>query len=621
LFFFSFFSPHTHSTHRMRRSALSSQREPPRRLNATRTGSSANTSSSVGAASPPATISAWVHPRLLDVTAQLLALQPDDPLRVLKARFSTEALLLTTYPETSATTAEKELEEENAFSLHATPCPPGPTAKPPNAFSSKGKGPSGRGGDARPCTTAGTQQQLERLVEHRWVRRRLQPYGLHAVVRSVCSPGQRQPTNPDADVIATAEDAQQQQWLECFALLHRQSRLSAAEKMAASHRAPQVKGSVLPPVDYRAVEEAPMSPVLLYVMCVIEAHVQSVDAEAEAHASPLSVGLLRRTQLSTKLLGLQLLAVSLRRQRSEMSDRGSSISSESENSALAAAKEDSEGPLSPLASSSDSPLELLYALPAVQLERFHQWLLERLQEVTICPDSAFKRRAAAPSQVSSRCPLDGPTSSPSPPPDLRHTTPLALLQSHVEEALRCILYVNDCSTVLPEAAAVISADTFVAFMRHLSSLLATQQSAVVSMAVTLSARVGRVAYCADASQAPVWRWVTTCLQQCTVRVMKMMFPGTDEVSPRLPPAWELHAHHIVDALSIFTQDAKGINEQRVQLALSRIAANLVAEERPCVSILPRAFKDIPSTVMITALVDEWLLRIFDGFILALSNAQ
>lgn len=175
----------------MRRTPFSTQRDARRRSG----GEQQRRDAAAVSAAPPcmaATIAAWTRMCLVDSTAHLLTAQPADPLRALGLRFTTEALLLAAYPATPTTCAEDELMEETAREVSrgivgAVPLPLAPS-KPPISGGGASPTPSkSKSGALRPSHAAAVvAPAADHLVAQAWVRRRLQPYGLHAVARCVC---------------------------------------------------------------------------------------------------------------------------------------------------------------------------------------------------------------------------------------------------------------------------------------------------------------------------------------------------------------------------------------------------------------------------------------------------
>ncbi|KPI83606.1 hypothetical protein ABL78_7359 [Leptomonas seymouri] len=612
----------------MRRPILSSQKEASRRPNSARSSSPSYTSTS----SALAAASAWVHPRLLDAATQLLTLQPHDPFRVLSAHFSIEALQLTAYPETPAASDEKPLEEEMPASLRSSQCSTRPSGKSANGFSTKGKASSGRG-DPRPTNDVGAPEVLEYLVEHSWARRCLQPYGLHAVARSVClSPGSDPHLLPAGSNASTGHTAVPPQWMECFALLHRQSRLSSSEKATASRRASQINGAVLPPADYRATEEVPASLVLLYAMCVIEGHVRRVDCGVEVTESPHSTAVFRRLQLPIKLLALQLLAALMRRQEHDKSERCSSTSRSdgAEESAGVAGDADTSAALSDAATTSGSLLCHFYALPPSQLEQFHHWFLQRLREVVTCPTSILQGTQAAQSSSSQAPPAGNgccvnaanPAAGAS-----REQAALLQLQSHVFDLLRVLL--SSDSSAVSEAPAFISVDRFISAMQCMASVLVAHQSTAMSMAVTLNARVGRSACTSAEHRSEKLMWVKTLLQSCTahfVNAVPSKAPAAPPHPPPLPPLWRVYVEQIAASLKRFQQDAVNGDaaaclppEAVVELAPPAFPDEIDSDDASSLPGFAQAFRYLPDAVIVTALVSEWIARLFETRILVLNS--
>ena len=627
----------------MQRPFYSTQRKTTRRPN----GPSSSSPSFAGTSSAPATMSAWVHPRLLSTTAQLLTLRPDDPLRVLRTRFATEAFLLAAYPKTAAAADEKELEEEEglAASRRGSLSSAGPSGKGTTGGLSRGKALSGRG-DARAATALLAQQQQQQqqqqqpelLIEHNWARRRLQPYGLHAMARSVCPPSDPpldSATAADASAAAIHAVVQQQQWMECFALLHRQSRLSAAERAAASQRAVQVSGAALPPVDYRAVEEVPVPLAVLYLISVVEENTRRGGGGAEVcDASPACVAFVfRRSQLSVKLLALQLLAAVMRRQEHDQSERCSSPSefSGTPKESLVCdveegAKENPGAVGATTSDRSDGALSLLHSLRPHELEELHHWLLQRLREVSICPAVFLRDRVESPSTVGRASPaVEGNSAA-----DAVAPSTLRALQSSVMDAFGAIFC--RCSTASPEVTAAVSVDSFVTLMKGVASILVAHQSTTVSMAATLSARVARSPYGVDERSAASLRWVKALLERCTVRLIDSVSLQPQEPTPNpssLPPLWAMYMRQVISAVAALQPTAVQRGESAVilptagssaRLALSKLLGDARSEDCACLTAMTHAFKNVTGYAIVTVVVNDWVSRIFEAYILSMSDS-
>lgn len=576
--------------------------------------------------------------------AQLLTLRPDDPLRVLHTRFATEAFLLAAYPKTAAAADEKELEEEEglAASRRGSLSPAGLSWKGTTGGLSRGKALSGRG-DARAATALPAhqqqqQQQPELLIEHNWARRRLQPYGLHAMARSVCPPSDPPLDSAiaaDASAPAIHAVVQQEQWMECFALLHRQSRLSAAERAAASQRAVQVSGAALPPVDYRAVEEVPVPLALLYLISVVEENTRRGGGRAEVcDASPACVAFVfRRAQLSVKLLALQLLAAVVQRQEHDQSERCSSPSefSGTPKESLVCdveegAKENHGAVGATTSDRSDSALSLLHSLRPHELEELHHWLLQRLREVSICPAVFLRDRVESPSTVGRASPVVESNSA----ADVVAPSTLRALQSSVMDAFGAIFCRG--STASPEVTAAVSVDSFVTLMKGVASILVAHQSTAVSMAATLSARVARSPYGVDERSAASLRWVKALLERCTVRLIDSVSLQPREPTPNpssLPPLWAMYMRQVISAVAALQPTAVQRGESAVvlptagssaRLALSKLLGDARSEDCACLTAMTHVFKDVTGCAIVTVVVNDWVSRIFEAYILSMSDS-
>lgn len=597
----------------MRRSAAAGQRDAARRDKNGRSNISSsgagihtnnnNSSSSSGfsslSTSGAAALRTWLQPRLLRITTQLLSLQPQGPLHALATAFAMEGLLLTAYPESSALTAGREREhaerdggegktEANA-SRRTSPMPGGPAAKP----AIRGKAQVGNGENTSTVSAAAAgylSSGGDDTLAHGGLRRLLQPYGLHAIARSVC------PASPVADHHEESGEREREkraervaaarlQWMECFALLHRQSRLTPAECAAASRRAMQISGSVLPPVDFRATEEVPASLFLLYVWVFIEQHVRRTRDDAEKASA--AAFLRCRTQLSVVLLTLEWWVV-LQRQE-EQASMVVDVPAEGgiENKGV-----HQDTSLSPPTTPSSSLLLLdaLLRLSTEDMERFYRWLQRCLRSALLSPAA----KATASSSVDAAV-LRGD--------GVDDESDLSVLRAHVTLLLGGVLH--NAADALP---AVVSLDVFTTLMQHVAALASALSDTAVAMTITLCARVPRETAASDPGGATALRWAGSILKGCTAHVLgctdTVATPDARNTAFALPAVWKMHAGQIRAALPpAYRSDAQRGEELSVD-ALCGFSEDVRA------SPLAQTCAQLPCSVAASAMVHAWVTRIF-----------
>ncbi|CAG9570168.1 hypothetical protein LMJF_11_0460 [Leishmania major strain Friedlin] len=561
----------------MRRSAFCAQRDAQNRGGSTHSSTSNNNNgakSSPGAAAA-ASLNVWTGTRLLDSTAQILAAQPADPLRVLSVRFSTEAVLTATYPTTSAPTGERKLEAEAGRVIGA---PSAPGAVKSTAYNNGSENPNlslvtnGRNASVPP---------VEHLIEQTWVRQRLQPYGLHAVARCACAcpPLRPPPAAPSRFAVSTSPVGSAEgldtataraayatsspllpQWMDMFALLHRQSRMSYVELAAEAKHwdARSCSAAVMPPVDYSAAEEIPASAVLLCVMAVIEEHLRRAECGGRTSGAERPPRLCRRLQISVKLLALQLLAAFMDLQHNVESTQCSSNSSSA--SALDPKQEDevqeSNHDDSNTITGDTGVCHIthgVYLLTAHQLDELHHWLHCCLREMIISPLSPHTAGTTA---VDGR---DGCGTRSGEADDLDAGSPLEALKSRATAYLTRVLGSPAHGMAAPASMmGVVSLDTFVAFMERLAAVVVAHQQTAVSMAIALSARLPPTAT-ASAGEAQLPAWVIEHVSKCADAVVQQQTVLQDDSIPdpitsTVPLAWRVYVNQISELLEPFQRD-------------------------------------------------------------------
>ncbi|KAG5510104.1 hypothetical protein JKF63_06999 [Porcisia hertigi] len=537
-----------------------------------------NATDSSRVTTPAASLNGWVSSRLLDSTVHILTVQPADPLRVLSVRFYSEALLIAAYPTTAAPTGGKELgaEAEQEASRVVRAMPPSGTAK----------GTALNGGPAKQKPSLSTDGRgaavfpVEHLIEQKWVRRYLQPYGLRAVARCacVCPPLRPPPAAPSpfavsmspvgsADDLDTANAGTacatsrplHSQWMDMLVLLHRQSRMSIDELTAeATHRdAQSISAAAILPVDCRAAEEIPTSIVLLCVMVVIEEHLRCSECGEGENGASRPRQLRRRLQTSVKLLGLQLLAAFMDLQHKaentqRSSDAGASDRWQEEEDVEQHNHNDTNTP----AGDAHSCLitRYVYLLSAQELDQLHHWLHCRLEEfITLTPTPLTAARTAVDDGNG-----DGGGSGEVINPNVR--SPLEYLQSRTTAYLTQVLGCPADDMAAPASVQnVMSVDTFVAFMDRLSAVLVAHQHTAVAMSIALSARLPpKSTASAGESRLPP-SWVTKLLSRfadALVQPLKILQGAAipDPTPSTLPLAWRVYANQLLELLSPFQRD-------------------------------------------------------------------
>ncbi|KAG5505909.1 hypothetical protein JIQ42_06703 [Leishmania sp. Namibia] len=613
------------------------------------------TRSSPGSAAADS-LNVWLNTRLLDSTAQILTAQPADPLRVLSVRFSTEAVLAATYPATSAPMGEKELEVEGVGKasgvIGAAPASGAAKSSVSNSSSPKAKLPIVMDSGTASVETA------EYLIEQSWVRRRLQPYGLYAVARCTfsCPPLRLPPDAPsrfgvgtspvgsaDGRDTATAETAYAaarpmlSQWMDIFALLHRQSRMSFAELAAeATHWDAQSKGAaVVPPVDYRAAEEIPTSEVLLCVMAVVEEHLRRAECGGAASGAARPPRLCRRLQISVRLLALQLLAAFVDLQDSAESTQCGSGSAgafgqEQEYDVDGSNRDDRE--------TRTGDLEVchitrgVYLLSAHQLDELHQWLHCCLRKMITSPDSPL----AASSTVADGSNVCGGGSSEA--ADVGAGSPLEDLQSRATAYMTRILGTPARGMTAPASVlGMMSLDTFVAFMERLAAVVVAHQQTAVAMGIALSARLPPRST-ASTGKAQLPAWVLEHVGKCADAVVQQqsaLRDGAmpDPISSTVPLAWRAYVNQISELLAPFQRDVlarlsreqregekqRGISDERILRELRRRLLSWAkeaeyrdanAQERPTAD-------DSSPGVLAAEVVSAWVSHVFEAYTVTL----
>ncbi|KAG5484736.1 hypothetical protein LSCM1_06557 [Leishmania martiniquensis] len=605
-----------------------------------------------------ASLNVWVHTRLVDSTAQILAAQPADPLRVLSVSFSTEAVLAATYPATSAPTRAKELEAEAVGEANGVMAAvPASGAAKSTVFhsTSSPKLPIVMNGDTA------SAQTVEHLIEQSWVRRRMQPYGLYAVARCACPcpPLRLPPTTPghlgvnmapvesaDGQDTASAEAPSAPtrpllfQWMDIFALLHRQSRMSFAELAAEAARwnAQSKSAAVVPPVDYRAAEEIPTCEVLLCVMAVVEEHLRRAECGGAGSGAAGASRLCRRLQISVKLLALQLLAAFVDLQRSAESTQSGSRSSSSASAFDLEQEHDVDGSNHDGREKRTGDVDAchitrgVYLLSAHQLDELHQWLHCSLRAKIISPDSPHSAgiTAAGGSNV-----CDGGSGE---AVNVGAGSPLEDLKSRATAYLTRVL--RNPARDTPASAGVpgvMSLDTFVAFMERMASVVVAHQQTGLAMAIALSARLPRRSPAlAGEAQLPAWvmEHVSNCADAVAQRQTALQDGAMlDSTSATVPLAWRAYVNQIAELLAPYQRDVMAHlrREQREEETrrgtsgdsiLRRLQRRLLswareakyghakARERPTAD-------DSSLRVLAAELVSAWVSHVFEAYAVTL----
>ncbi|CAM41914.1 hypothetical protein, unknown function [Leishmania braziliensis MHOM/BR/75/M2904] len=528
-------------------------------------------------AAAAASLNVWAHACLLDSTAQILVAQPADPLRVLSVRFSTEAILAATYPTTPVPGGEKELEVEAVKGAsRVIGAPSVSVAAKPTAFNSDSANPKLSIATTSPTASVPT---VEHLIEQNWVRRYLQPYGLHAVARCTCTcPPLRLPTaapshfsvntpsvraakgldNATAGTVCATSPPLLSQWMDMFALLHRQSRMSCVELAAEAKRwnAQSSSAGVMPPVDYCAVEEIPTSVVLLCVMAVIEEHLRRTECGGKTSGAAKPPRLCRCLQISVKLLALQLLAAFMDLQHKAENTPYSSNSSSASSFDPGQEQEvegDNHDDWNTTAGGTDvcHITRGVYLLSTHQLDELHQWLHCCLRTMILSPSSA---RTADTTAVDRSNACSGGSSA-----AVDDGSPLEALQSRTTAYLIRILGNPTRGMAAPASMmAMMSLGTFVAFMERLAAVVVAHQQTAMAMAIALSARLPPTAMAsAEEAQLPAWvmehviKVADAVVQQQTVLQNGAI---SDPISSTVPLAWRVYANQLSELLAPFQRD-------------------------------------------------------------------
>ncbi|KAK7200676.1 hypothetical protein NESM_000124500 [Novymonas esmeraldas] len=595
--------------------------------------SAAATSGATAAAAATATLAAWTRARLVESTSHILAAQPADPLRVHSVRLSMETLLLAAYPARSAPSGgEKDAE---------APSDPGrvmgaSTATPPamKTVVSIGVSPKLKSSSAAGYPNF-SAPAVEHLVEQVWVRQLLQPYGLHAVARCVCAcPPLRlaPPARPTstawtamhgsssdslavaAETMHTPSPALQQSWMDMFALLHRQSRLSGAELVAVSavHRdASAGSAASVPPADYRATEEIPVSLALLAVMAVIEEHLRAAECGGGERGTGRPPRLCRRLQMAVKALAMQLLVSLLQMQLQAESTVCSSSSSSTPPTPVTDEALEKEG-----GATVGTPYAMrdVYRLSAEQMDELHGWMQDRLHDAL----------SPSPSPSSPSSPAVSGHHGGDAVVDIAGVSPAAALQSRISAYLDCLVG----GGVSGAAPAAVTLDTFVAFMERLSPLLVAHQHTVTAMAMALAARTPTPSSTAGEPWPPPW--TVERVGRCAAALAQRLSVADDSetatsTAPPLPLAWRMHVNQLAELLAPFRGDA--VEHARHQSTdgdvLHRLRQRLVSWTASTaagdLSETPRhgSNNNCSSGAMLAELVGAWVSHVAEACIVTL----
>ncbi|CBZ24501.1 hypothetical protein, unknown function [Leishmania mexicana MHOM/GT/2001/U1103] len=641
----------------MRRSAFSAQRDAQHRGGSAHSSTSSSNNNGIRSnpgAPPAASLNVWARARLLDSTAQILAAQPADPLRVLSVRFSIEAVLTATYPTTSAPTGERKLEVEAGRVIGA---PSASGAAKSTAFSNGSEKPS------LSIVTNGRNTSVptvEHLIEQSWVRRRLQPYGLHAVARYTCAcPPLRPPpaapshfavsTSPvdSAEVLdaatARAPDAMSSpllpQWMDMFALLHRQSRMSYVELAAEAKHwdAQSSSAAVMPPVDYNAAEEIPASAVLLCVMAVIEEHLRRAECGGRTSGAERPSRLCRRLQMSVKLLALQLLAAFMDLQHNAESTQCSTNSSSASALDPGQEHEVQESNHDDRNTTAEDThvchiTRGVYLLTAHQLDELHHWMHFCLREMIISPLSPHTPGTTA---VDGR---DACGTRSGEADELATGSPLEALKSRATAYLTRVLGSPAHPMAAPASMlGVVFLDTFVAFMERLAAVVVAHQQTAVAMAIALSARLPPTAT-ASAGEAQLPAWVMEHVSKCADAVVQQQTALQDGLMPdasasTVPLAWRVYVNQISELLAPFQRDVlahicreqqdeenhRGTFNDGILCKLQRrlLSWATEAEHRHATAQKSLTADDFSPAVVAAEVVGAWVSHVFEAYTVTL----